>query len=63
MQEENKNKVEAQIVNAPAETGNTTQGKGDYTRFFYRQIEQLWNAVKQLEAENLKLKNALKEAF
>jgi len=62
MQEENKNNVEAQIVNAPAETGVATSKKGDYTKYFYQNIDRLWEAVKSLQKENDRLVAQLKQA-
>jgi hypothetical protein len=44
-------------------TQQTNGAKGDYTKYFYHNIEDLWTAVRQLQNENHKLRNALKEAL
>ena len=44
------------------ESEQATQGKGDYTKYFYRNIDRLWDAVMQLQEENSRLKKQMKNA-
>jgi len=46
----------------PTESGNTEPKKGDYTKFFYRNIERLWDAVESLQRENDRLEAQLRKA-
>jgi dynactin complex subunit len=75
---ENKtNQKEANVIlTAQAEPENKTMVKGDYTRYFYRSIEQhnldidelatqngrLWDAVVELQNDLNRLRAKLKEA-
>jgi len=45
----------------PAADINNAQ-KGDYTKYFYRNIDRLWEAVQQLQEENSRLKTAIYKA-
>jgi len=45
---------------SPTESGNTEPKKGDYTKYFYRNIDRLWDAVMQLQEENSRLKQQMK---
>lgn len=45
----------------PVGNGSATQVRGDYTRYFYQNIDRLWDAVEQLQHENNRLKGVLKE--
>jgi hypothetical protein len=47
---------------SPTESGNTAGKKGDYTKYFYRNIQDLWVAVHLLQAENATLRSQLKTA-
>ena len=66
--EENMTEEKATVVEAGAQAtaqavpGNTSQKKGDYTKYFYRQIENLWYAVEQLQKENDALQAKMKNA-
>jgi RNAse (barnase) inhibitor barstar len=44
------------------ESEQVPQQKGDYTKYFYRNIDRLWDAVMQLQEENSRLKSQLKNA-
>lgn len=44
------------------ESDNQAAGKGDYTKYFYRNIDRLWDAVMQLQEENSRLKQQMKNA-
>lgn len=59
--QENEKKAIAQATSQP-ESDNVDTRKGDYTKFFYRNIERLWDAVMQLQEENSRLKTQLKNA-
>jgi RNAse (barnase) inhibitor barstar len=44
------------------ESENVDTRKGDYTKYFYRNIDRLWDAVMQLQEENSRLKQQMKNA-
>jgi hypothetical protein len=54
-------KAEVQETSAPV-VAQEPQKKGDYTKFFYRNIERLWDAVSELQQENSQLRQQLKNA-
>lgn len=61
--------ADAQATSQP-EAGNQPAKKGDYTKYFYRNIDNLWAAVEQLQNEmskieerRLKTKNTLAEVL
>lgn len=61
----NKQVVEKKAIvesTSQAELGNTEPKKGDYTKYFYRNIDRLWDAVMQLQEENSRLKQQMKNA-
>ena len=47
---------------SPADPGNTSPRKDDYTKYFYKNIDRLWNAIMQLQEENSKLRQQMKNA-
>jgi hypothetical protein len=51
----------AQATSQPV-AGNQPGKKGDYTKYFYRNIQDLWVAVHLLQAENATLRSQLKTA-
>jgi DNA repair protein RadC len=63
MKMENTQVVEKKQESAaePVGNGSATQQKGDYTRYYYQNIDRLWDAVEQLQHENNRLKGVLKE--
>jgi len=54
-------KAEAVSTSQP-EAGTVAPKQGDYTKFFYRNIERLWDAVESLQRENDALESKLKNA-
>ena len=63
------NKAGAQAT-SQTDSGKTAGKKGDYTKYFYRNINNLWAAVEQLQKEmadieerRLKAKNTLVEVL
>jgi hypothetical protein len=61
----NKQVVEKKAIvesTSQPEAGNVDTRKGDYTKFFYRNIERLWDAVESLQRENDRLEAQLKKA-
>jgi hypothetical protein len=62
--------TQQQVVIKEAKVESTTQTeseqvpekKGDYTKYFYRNIDRLWDAVMQLQEENSRLKQQMKNA-
>lgn len=59
--QENDKKAIAQETSQP-EAGNVDTRKGDYTKFFYRNIERLWDAIQDLQKENDELQAKLGKA-
>jgi hypothetical protein len=59
-----------QVVNKEAKIESTNSAvseqapdkKGDYTKYFYKNIERLWDAVESLQRENDTLESKLKNA-
>jgi len=62
MSEQQTIQTKASDENELSGTQQTVQIRGDYTRYFYQNIERLWEAVTQLQDENDRQKNASKEA-
>ena len=53
---------EASVVDEQPEAVKTNGYNQDYTRYFYRQIDNLWSAVKNLQTENDGLRAKLTKA-
>jgi RNAse (barnase) inhibitor barstar len=61
----NKQVVEKKAIaesTTQTESEQVPQQKGDYTKYFYRNIDRLWDAVMQLQEENSRLKQQMKNA-
>lgn len=52
---------EAKVTAEPVGNGAANGVRGDYTRYFYTNIDRLWDAVQELQQENNRLKDVLKE--
>jgi len=56
-QEKSVNQKAAEPETSQPVAGFTPRQKGDYTKYFYRNIEHLWTAVEQLQGEVTKLED------
>ena len=54
-------KAGAQVTSQP-EADNTSPRKGDYTKYFYKNIDRLWDAISLLQKENDNLHKELATA-
>lgn len=50
----------AVVSNEPAESGKTAVISGNYTGYFYNQIERLWKEVIILQEQNSELRASIK---
>ena len=63
MVEENKSKKTQKTITAQTESEETKKIRGNYTGYFYNQIERLWQEVLILQAENVQLKAQAKGEY
>jgi len=63
MVKENKKNKTPETKTAQAELENKTSKPGDYTGYFYNQIERLWHEVMVLQQENNELRATIKGEY
>ena len=63
MVEENKSKKTQKTITAQTESEEVKQVRGNYTGYFYNQIDRLWQEVMFLQAENVQLKAQIKGEY